>query len=199
MVGLLMSKFEYQKKRKQESEKKIIQVFLEEREKGKSFMELLSNTKLSKPVLTERLKNMMKEGLVDKVLSEDKKRILYVTTEKLINSESARFISFFRSSVDGIFKEVEETFKNKSLSDKECFELLSQKISSLTLYALSLRIKYGLRKAMISHLSIMMDKLMTLPKERLDRIEQALNELYPKETSLLEHFMAKYILEKILR
>ena len=110
----------------------------------------------------------MNKKMVDKVLSEDKQKILYIPTEKL-KSEYAMRLNFCSSLIDECIREV------PSLMDKKSLQLLSQKVGAPILYILN----FGSRESLDTYLSILADKLIEILKGQQKELEKALIELDP--------------------
>ena len=123
-----MSKFTYQKWRKQESEQRIINALSDGK---KSYGELLIITNLSKPVLSERLRSLEEKGKIESVPERKTKRFLYhLKNEKLDYRENA-LVLLHKVSNYGL-DILEEYAKDPSISDQEYADKLLE--SSWTIF-----------------------------------------------------------------
>jgi hypothetical protein len=90
--------FSYQKWKKQESEQKIINALLIQPRTKSALLEM---TDLSKPILSERLEDLKRQGKIELVVDEKEKRFLYkLVQEKLSIDEQTRLkISFLTQRI----------------------------------------------------------------------------------------------------
>lgn len=159
-------KFEYQKRRMKVSENKIITALY----KGyKSYTELLDLTKLSKPVLSRRLKKLEKESKIGVVPDVESKHFLYKLNEESLSVDEKRELYFSYYSKTYL-KQLEEKSKDKAISNKEYLSLLRERINTLMFFKL-LTMHPEWRSNLISDVfGLSIESI--LPEERLENIEQ---------------------------
>lgn len=181
-----MEKRAYQRKRREASERKVIRALIDG---NRTFTELLSLTGLSKPTLTYRLDDMKYRGIIMKTWDPQKEQVVYVLRKK---DEMVELLSFYKSAVNGMFKEIEKKFKDKNSSDIECIELLSKKIGAFTLYSLDMSINYQEDGEWLTEsFSRLVNKLLDLPKERLGKLGHTLRNLHPDEVVFFDNIMTE--------
>jgi len=119
--------FSYQSWKKQESEQRILDAL---NDKDKSFSELLELTELSKPILSERLKDLEKRKKIENVPETATKRFLYhLCSESLDAVEKARLRLHTHSRI--IVGSLEGFALDPSISDKDYMDALTKGILAL--------------------------------------------------------------------
>jgi DNA-binding transcriptional ArsR family regulator len=122
-----MSRFTYQKWKKQESEQRIINALSDG---NKSYGELLIITNLSKPVLSERLRSLEEKGKIESVPERKTKRFLYhLKNEKLDDRENI-LVLLHKMSNYGL-DVLEKYAKDPSISDQEYADKLLESFSTI--------------------------------------------------------------------
>ncbi|MHA2408069.1 MAG: helix-turn-helix domain-containing protein [Candidatus Ranarchaeia archaeon] len=133
-----METFRYQKKKRKESEEKIINALGGEERR---FNELLKMTGLSKPVLNNHLHRMQKEGKVKKI-KQEKRRSRYKLIAGTVEHGHVKRILFSVLSTQ-IFNDVFEATGNRSWADKEFIHRFSEKVGLLELAVLYIGLSLG--------------------------------------------------------
>lgn len=122
-----MQPFTYQKWKKRESERKIINAL---REGDKRFSELLQLTELSKPVLSERLNSLAKQSKVEIVPEIETKRFLYHLIYKNLDDIEKGFVLLHRLS-EHIVRDLVKSARDSSISDEEYTKRLLEGVAVL--------------------------------------------------------------------
>lgn len=125
-----MSTFTYQNWKKRGSEQRVINAL----DNGdKSYTELLDLTDLSKPILSERLKNLEKQGKIRSVAESKTKRFLYqLKHERLDDSEKARILLHNLSMV--VLNYLEVFAGDRRISDGKYSQRMVEGINALLGY-----------------------------------------------------------------
>jgi DNA-binding transcriptional ArsR family regulator len=181
-----LSTFSYQSWKKQESEQRIMDAL---NDKDRSFSELLELTELSKPILSERLKNLEKRRKIEAVPEKATKRFLYHLCSKSLDIvEKARLRLHTHSRI--ILDILGGFALDPSTSDREYVDRLTKGVSALfnlrllenTLMPASLQQEW-LKTTLGVEFAKRLPKLF--PKSRNVSI-RSLNELSLKELSVYE-------------
>jgi len=176
-----MSVFTYQKWKKRESEQKIINALSDG---NKSFGDLLDLTNLSKPVLSKRLKSLIKQNKIEVVPETEAKRFLYrLIYESLDATEKALVILHELSKYVVTF--LEKSAKDPTISDKEYVNMLIEGISMLwkfRMFAYTLAPK-SVREEWLKT-TVGLEFVREIPK------------LFPENRNLLPHMLYEIPLEE---
>ena len=122
-----MSRFTYQKWRKQESEQRILNALTQG---DRSYTELLSLTELSKPVLSERLRSLEKQRKIASVADNRTRRFLHhLEYDSLTDSEKA--LTHIHNFSMFILRYLENSVNDKAVSDDEYSQMLLDGIDAL--------------------------------------------------------------------
>jgi len=119
--------FTYQQWKKRESEQRILNVL---KDGNKSYGELLEQTKLSKPILSKRLKSLTKQGKIETVAETETKRFLYHLIEGSLD-ELERGLVLLHQLSKYVLDHLETFAENSSVSNEEYAERLIEGITML--------------------------------------------------------------------
>jgi len=133
-----MDTFQYQRKKKQESEEKIINAL---GGKERRFTELLRRTGLSRPVLSAHMKRMQKEGKVKKIRQKNQ-RPRYKLVAGALKHGYIRRILFSVLSTQ-LFNDVFAATGSGAWSDEEFVRRVSKKIGVLAIFVLYAGLSIG--------------------------------------------------------
>lgn len=133
-----METFQYQKKKRRENEKKIINALGGEERR---FLELLKMTDLSKPVLNNHLHRMQKEGKVKRI-KQKKKRPTYKLVAGALEHGYIKRILFSVLSTQ-LFNDVFEATGTREWTDKEFIHRFNEKVGLLELAVLYIGLSIG--------------------------------------------------------
>lgn len=196
--NVTLSAFSYQSWKKQESEQRILDAL---NDKDRSFSELLELTELSKPILSERLKDLEKGKKIENVPETATKRFLYHLCVKSLDAvEKARLRLHTHSRI--IINILENFAQDPSTSDEDYTDRLTKGILALfnlrllenTLMPVSLQQEWLKTTLGVEF----MKRLPTLfPKNRNVSIS-TLNRQSMKDLSIYESDDAKEAATKIL-
>jgi len=179
--------FTHQEWLRQESEQRIINA-LSDGDKG--FGDLLVLADLSKPILSERLKDLTRRGKVDVVPHKATKRFLYsLKKESLEQSEWINL--FFHKLSKAIVERLEEAANDPSTSEQEYMKMLEKEIMALMNFKLTTILmaphdakKEWLRTAFGSEFANKFTSI--LPRERVKKLEKVIIQEDPEEALLLK-------------
>lgn len=124
--------FTYQKWIKWESERCIISALYE---RDRTFTDLADLTSLSKPVLSQRLKELKKQGKIEIVPEIETKKFLYHLTREKLDTIDEIFIKIHRFSKITI-SYLTNCAKKPSISDEEYAKILGEGVSVLFTFRL---------------------------------------------------------------
>jgi len=105
--------FQYQKYRKLESEQRIINALSSE---DKTFSQLLEITKLSKPILSKRLKDLQRKGKIQREQKNGK--ILYVLDFSKLNKTELTLLRIWKLQ-EKTLKDLERIARDNSFETRE--------------------------------------------------------------------------------
>jgi len=186
--------FGYQKWRKEESEQRIINALVE---MAKTFSDLLNETNLSKPILSERLKSLRKQGKISVVPDVEKRRFRYNLKWDSLEDREQNGVIFSQLSKQTLM-EVEEKAGDSSISDERYLEILEYVVQLLISFKLAiyLRAPFEVKREWIANTFGVefANKMPTIfPKERLERIRNTMTKVDPEKDLLFKGTSPKEI------
>lgn len=198
--------FTYQKWLRQESEQRIINALYDG---DKGFGDLLDLTDLSKPILSERLKDLTRRGKIDVVPHKATKRFLYSLIKESLDQRERIHLFFHKLSQVSV-KKLEEAAKDPSTSEHEYIELLGETVMELISHRLRVflmaprpAMKEWLRMVLGSEFANKMSSIF--PRERLMKLKETIIQSDPEEALLfdegspeeMERNITEYVAKKL--
>lgn len=198
--------FTYQKWLKQESEQRIINALYDG---DKGFGDLLDLTDLSKPILSERLKDLTRRGKIDVVPHKATKRFLYSLIKESLEQREWIHLFFYKLSKASA-ERLEEAANDPSTSEQEYMKMLEETVMTLMSHKIMIymmaphpAIKEWLRMVFGSEFANKMSSIF--PRERWKRLKETIIREDPDEALLLkesspeemEKNITKYVTKKL--
>lgn len=180
-------KFEYQKLRKKTSEYKILLAL--QGESCRSFTEIMNSTGLSKPILSNHLKELTKRRLLRLIPDYNTRRFFYKLDIDSLDRER-RIKLYLSNYTKNLLEQLVADSKSSSINDEDYITKLRKNFGSIVFYKL-LMMSDKERRNWIKDTFDLITKNV-LPKERINELQKIVESLYPEEREFYYNLISNH-------